>query len=507
MIDRDQIGQHFIVDFDGTDVPPHVERLVNEGRIGGVILFAKNVRAPEQVRRLCADLQALAKSAGLPPLLITIDQEGGIVNRLIEGFTVFPGAMAIGASGRSDDAATAGRITARELKAVGINTNHAPVLDVNTNPENPIINIRAFSDDPGLVARLGCAYVRAARAEGVLATVKHFPGHGATPVDSHLELPVVDKDSGALGREELYPFAQAFDEGAEGMMAAHIVFPALDPSRPATLAPLVMQKLLREQMQFAGIAMTDSMAMRAVAAHWTRAEATVAALAAGLDVVMAVGSEQDQWASLEAARQAVDDGRLDRRQLDKSGARIARIKARYASAPSDAGPVGAEAHLRAAQEIADRAVTLVRSTASRIPLQGRTAVVHVGEEQWRGTSQRFADLLSDLGVDAVVASPEQAGDAARGSVVAASHSWRSQVPARVIPAMHARLGDRLVVVGFGAPYELRSFPQVHTYFTAYGPDLPSLKAAAKTLAGQLTPTGRLPVSIPGLYPRGHRADP
>ncbi|MGH2362021.1 MAG: glycoside hydrolase family 3 N-terminal domain-containing protein, partial [bacterium] len=225
---------------------------MREGRIGGVILFAKNVRTPDQVRTLIHDLQAVARTAGLPPLFVTIDQEGGIVNRITDGVTVLPGPLAIGATGREEFAETAGRISALELKALGFNVNHTPVLDVNTDSRNPIIGVRAFGEDPEQVSRLGIAYMQAAQAAGMLTTVKHFPGHGATQVDSHLDLPVVDKDRRQLDREELLPFARAFEAGAEGCMAAHIVFPVFDAQLPATLSPVILQQLLRMELGFKG---------------------------------------------------------------------------------------------------------------------------------------------------------------------------------------------------------------------------------------------------------------
>src|SRR3989449_153952 len=306
MSTADLIGQRFVVDFAGPEVTADLERLIREGRVGGVILFVKNVRSVSQVGTLTADLQRLAADAGLPPLLITIDQEGGLVNRLIDGFTVFPSAMALGASGRAEDAATAGRITSVELRALGVNVNHAPVLDVNSNAENPVIGIRAFGDDPADVARLGVAYIRAAQGAGVLTTAKHFPGHGATPVDSHLDLPVVTKDLERPRRHDA------------------------------------------------------------------------------------------QWESIEAARRAAEDGTLDPAGLRAASDRIARIRMRYASVGAPGDAAGAEGHRRLAQEIADRAITLVRNRAGRIPLPaGRTVVLStaVDESEAATSGDRMASAL------------------------------------------------------------------------------------------------------------------
>src|SRR2546426_8285113 len=270
MSTADLIGQRFVVDFSGPEVTADLERLLREGRVGGVILFVKNVRSASQVRTLTADLQRLAADVGLPPLLITIDQEGGLVNRLIDGVTVFPSAMALGASGRAEDAATAGRITSVELRALGVNVNHAPVLDVNSNAENPVIGIRAFGDDPAEVARLGVAYIPAAQGAGGLTEGKPFPGHGATPVDSHLDLPVVTKDPERLRRGGGVPVGGAGPPRAGRGLSPPIRFSSPDALPPAPLSAPIMTAPLKHELGFSGVSFTDSMAMKAIADHWPR---------------------------------------------------------------------------------------------------------------------------------------------------------------------------------------------------------------------------------------------
>lgn len=503
----DLVGQHFTVDFDGPEITPELERLVRTGRVGGVILFVKNIRTVPQVRALTGDLQRLAAEAGLPPLFITIDQEGGVVNRLIDGVTVFPSAMGLGAAGRADDAATAGRITALELRALGVTTNHAPVLDVNSIADNPVIGIRAFGDDPDEVARLGVAYIRAAQAAGVLTTPKHFPGHGPTAVDSHVDLPVVAKDPRRLRREDILPFAEAIRAGVDGIMAAHIVYPALDPARPATLSPQVLTTLLRHELHFDGVTFTDSMAMRAITDRWPRGTAAVAALQAGNDIVLACGRPDAQWAAIEATQSAVEDATLDRAALRASGDRIGRMKTRYASLGVAEGAPGAATHRQQAQEIADRAVTLVQNRADRVPLPpGRTAVLHVGDEAWATMVPQLGRALAELMPDVTIAaSAGEVLDRTWDNVVVVSLSWHSYEGVQTIRSLHQQFGERLVVVGAGNPYELGRMADIGSYLAAYGPDSASMRAAARVLSGKLHPTGRLPVSLPGLYPRGHAA--
>ena len=503
----DLAGQHFLVDVPGPEITREVERLIREGRIGGVILFAKNIRSAAQVRGLAADLQGIASAAGLPPLFISVDQEGGIVNRLTEGVTVFPGAMGIGASGRSEDADSAGRMTALELRALGINVNHAPVLDVNSDAANPIIGVRAFGDDPAAVARLGAAYVAGAQAAGLLVTPKHFPGHGATTMDSHLTLPRVDKDLTGLRREDIDPFAAALAAGAGGLLTAHVVYPALDPDLPATLSPAIITTLLRGALGFGGVVFTDSMDMQAVSARWGRGPAAVKALAAGVDVVMACGPAQAQWASLEAVRMGAGTGALEGGALEQSAARLAEAKARYAGAGTPVPAFQKQAHEAAAQEIADRAVTLVRDQTGCIPLRAQhAAVLHVGGDEWVAAPPRLGEELAALlpGVTLASGAGEITGRP-WDAVIVVSLSWRSYQGAGTIAALHQEFGGKLVVVGAGNPYELLRFPDVPAYLAAYGPDPASMRAAAKVLAGRLEPAGRLPVALPPLYPRGHAA--
>jgi beta-N-acetylhexosaminidase len=273
----DLVGQMFMVDFTGLEPIANVERLIAEEGVGGVILFDKNISAPRQVASLTNALQESARGAGRPPLLIGVDQEGGPVARLRMGATHFPSAMAFGAARSEALAASAAGITARELRALGLHMNMAPVLDVNNNPANPVIGVRSYGEDPALVARLGTAAIRAMQASGVLATAKHFPGHGDTSQDSHVTLPVVPHAQARLDAVELLPFRAAIRIGVAAVMTAHVVFKALDPDRPATLSPAVLG-FLRSDLGFAGLIVTDSMGMRAITDRFPPGEAAVQVL-------------------------------------------------------------------------------------------------------------------------------------------------------------------------------------------------------------------------------------
>ncbi|MDR5709636.1 MAG: beta-N-acetylhexosaminidase [Armatimonadota bacterium] len=493
---HDLVGQRFVVDFPGTELGPEVERLVREGRVGGVILFPKNVTSPEQVRTLVADLQRLAREASLPPLWITVDQEGGWVNALRD-VPLCPSPMALGASGEEADAYKAGRITGSVLRWLGVNANHAPVLDVNTNPRNPVIGPRSFGEDPRAVARLGCAYLRGLRSCGVLGIVKHFPGHGDTGVDSHLDLPVVRKERAELERVELAPFRASLEAGAEALMTAHVLYPALDPDLPATFSSRILRDLLRGEMGFEGAVFTDALGMGAVRRRWNRAEAVVHSLRAGADVVLNLGSPEEQWAGIEAAREAARDGRLAPADLDGSMRRLCRLKDRYAVPPPPEPPSLAELR-RSALHLARRGVTLVR--AGRVPLPpGPAAVLSLG----LGETARevfVGELRAHLPRVEVVPSAGEMEPEVWETLVVLTPGWRETAYTDTVRKLWARYRDRLVVVGAGAPYELAAFPEVHSYLVAYGPDPASLRAAAWALVGRLSPTGRLPVTVPGAVP-------
>ncbi|MCJ7620002.1 MAG: hypothetical protein MUP64_07280, partial [Anaerolineae bacterium] len=267
MTTEQKVGQLFVVYFDGTSLSPDLRTMITEYHIGGIIIFPHNLNTLADLAALISDAQQAAV-ANEPhvPLLVAADQEGWPIWRLPPGATVFPSNMALGATYSTEDAQLMASVMATEMKALGINMNLAPVLDVNSNPANPIIGIRSLGSSPDLVSRLGVAMIETYQTNGIVATAKHFPGHGDTSVDSHLDLPLIDHDLERLEAVELPPFEAAISAGVDCIMTAHIQVPALDPQpgRPATLSPEILQGLLREQMGFQGLIATDSLGMKAL---------------------------------------------------------------------------------------------------------------------------------------------------------------------------------------------------------------------------------------------------
>ena len=328
---RRHAGQLAIAGFAGHSIPPELRALAREFDLGGVIFFARNVESPEQVADLAREAQSLAKEL---PLWVSVDQEGGRVARLKAPFTIWPPMLTLGRSGDEVLAARFAKALAAELKAVGISLDYTPVLDIRTNPKNPVIGDRALADKAEDVARLGRTIIGTLQAEGIAACGKHFPGHGDTSTDSHFELPLIEHPPDRLDAVELVPFKAAIEAGVASIMTAHILVPALDETRPATLSRAVVDGLLRKQLGFDGLVFTDDLEMKAISARYGSAEATVAAIGAGCDAVLLCGTSQEpQIAALEAVIHAVEDGTLPVKRVEEGIARQRRAKERFLAPP------------------------------------------------------------------------------------------------------------------------------------------------------------------------------
>lgn len=353
MILREAIGQLFILGFDGQKPSGALESFVRELTPGGLILFGRNLGSPEEIATLTNALQVTSPT----PLFFTIDQEGGKVARLRPPFTQWPAASVLGAIGSTELTCSTARAIARELMVVGINMNMAPVLDVLTNPANPVMAGRSYGSDPHVVAQHGIAFYEGLRSEGVLAVGKHFPGHGDTIVDSHLALPVVPHDVGRLSAVELVPFATAIRAGIPALMTAHLLLPALDSEQPATLSRPILTDLLRESLDFGNLVISDDLLMQGIADSTPPGEAGVRFLEAGGDLMLICDDETAQRQALRAVIEAVETGRLSEARVRASCNRIADAKAQYlrckpaASAEAIGKVVGCEAHRRLAERI------------------------------------------------------------------------------------------------------------------------------------------------------------
>ena len=325
-IAQDHIGQLFMIGFDGTTVSADLASFIKECQPGGVILFARNLESTEQIVDLTNNLQRCSPHS---PLLISIDQEGGRVSRLPKEFTIFPPCDVLGQCHSSELAYAAASTTAKELAAVGINMNMSPVLDVNSNPSNPVIGDRAFGATPDLVSELGLATVGGLQDNRVVACGKHFPGHGDTMSDSHKELPVVTASRDRLERIEFPPFRRAIDSGVATMMTAHVQYQALDAQRPATLSPTIISKLLRQELYYDGVVLTDDLEMHAIIDHYGIGDAAVLAIQAGCDMPLICKDRTRVITAMQAVTKAVTSSDISPQRLAQSLARIRRLKDRY----------------------------------------------------------------------------------------------------------------------------------------------------------------------------------
>jgi beta-N-acetylhexosaminidase len=509
--------------------------LVEGVGVGGIIV---SVGSPSEVAVKLNDLQGRAPL----PLLVAADLETGAGFRFrgasylpgpipLGGATDFPSLMALGASGDPVLAYEMGRITGVEARALGVHVPFAPVLDVNNNSINPIINVRSFGEDPQEVARMGQAFVRGVQDAGAMATGKHFPGHGDTETDSHLELPVITVSRERLEAVELPPFRAAVEDGMAGIMTAHIAVPALteSPELPSTLSRAVLTDLLRGEMGFQGIVFTDAMDMYAIDRRYGRGEAAVRALEAGADIIL---MPPDPRAALSGIVGAVLDERLSEERLDTSVRRLLEAKERMGLhknrlVPLEEVPrlVGIRAHEEVAQEAADRSITLLRNDGNLLPLLGtRTAQV------LSVTFRRPTDLLAGRAfngalrgryprLSAVEVDRNAPGDVyasllqrARSSnlvvvslyVTAVSYSGSVAIPeptAEFIRGL-AREGVPHVVISFGNPYLLSEFPDVRAYLLAWSGADVSQRAAARALFGDIPIQGRTPTRIPPFFQVG-----
>lgn len=355
-------GQRFLVGFDGHEASLDVKRLIRDFGVGGVVLFARNVDRPEQLAELVRELQWSARDADHSlPLLVGVDQEGGRVARLKQPWTAWPPLRALGRLGSQEHARGMGEAIAQELKACGIRCDFAPVVDVDTNPANPVIGDRSFGDDPERVGQLGAAMIRGLQGSGVIACAKHFPGHGDTQVDSHLGLPSVEHSRARLQDVELRPFRMAIDAQVATIMTGHLLVRELDEERPATLSPRVIGELLRRDLKYDGVVVSDAMEMKAVAQRWRPSESAVLAAKAGCDLLCFCEGHDAQVEAIEGVVRALESQEISTTEMDDACDRVKRLKQAYLLPYLDPDPrqarlaAGVGQALALSREISERA--------------------------------------------------------------------------------------------------------------------------------------------------------
>ncbi|MFI0450075.1 glycoside hydrolase family 3 protein [Actinomadura sp. 6N118] len=523
-------------------------QLIARYKPGGIIYYSAdppNVTGPQQLAAFSNGIQRAAMATRIPvPATIATDQEGGIVARVQPPATQSPGSMALAAGRRTGDARALARITGRELRAIGINQDYAPDADVNVNPANPVIGVRSFGSAPALVSKMVAAQVDGFREGGVTGTVKHFPGHGDTKLDSHTSVPRIEHTREEWERIDLPPFKAAIARGADSIMTAHLIFPALDPSEdPSTLSKPIITGLLREKLGYKGVIVTDALDMQGVRDKYGDDRVPVLALKAGVDVLLKPPSFDANGdglfrVQLNAVVNAVRGGELTERRIEESVYRILALKkkrglfrAPYVDESKVGQIVGKPASLAAAQRATDRTTTLVKNDTRLLPLRPGARKVLVagwgvtttstlaGEFTKRGattavqesgvspTPERIQQTVAAAqDQDLIVAVTNRAWDI-ETSTPGNPHNGPGQM--NLVKALIAT-GKPVVVVAARDPYDIAWFTEAQTYVATYSYTAEALRSLGKVLFGELSPAGKLPVAIPvrdnpgqTLYPFGH----
>ena len=505
---RQMLGQKLIFGFHGEELSEEFISLIKEYKIGNVILFLRNVKSADQLRKLCKQVQDLILAETGYPAFIVIDQEGGMVTRLPGDAVNVPGAMAIAATGDPGNARTASEITIRQLRGLGPNFNMAPVLDVNNNPKNPVIGVRSYGDQPEAVAAFGVAAARPYESSGVLCCGKHFPGHGDTAVDSHLGLPRVEKTEEELEQLELIPFRRAAEAGIPAIMISHVMFPKIEKENvPCTMSRYIVTDLLKKKMGYEGLILTDCMEMLAIQDHYGTPEGTVAALKAGIDLAEISRTIGLEWGAAKAVNEAAERGEFDMEEIRASVEKILRYK-QMICYDIDTALCNRAEDRAAASAMARQAITCCGGEAPRAGADtffcgcADYRASGVGNED--GSAGTFVDYMCRaFGAGGAVTSkdPDEAEIAAVAARAAEygeiilntcnGHLFKSQI---ALAEALAKTGKPLTVVALRNPYDIPLLPACKCAIAAYDYSTPVFEALEEVFRGGEM-TGKAPVAL------------
>lgn len=505
---KQMLGQKLIFGFHGSELSEEFISLIKEYKIGNVILFLRNVKSADQLRKLCAQVQQLILAETGYPAFIVIDQEGGMVTRLPQDAVNVPGAMALAATGDPENARRASEITIRQLRGLGANFNMAPVLDVNNNPRNPVIGVRSFGDKPEKVASFGVASASPYEGSGVLCCGKHFPGHGDTAVDSHLGLPRVDKTVEELEQLELIPFRAAAEAGIPAIMISHVLFPKIVKEEvPCTMSREIITGLLKEKMGYKGLILTDCMEMLAIQDYYGTPEGTVASIKAGVDLAEISSTIALEWGAAKAVNEAAERGEFDMEEIKASVEKILEFK-RKICYDVDVTRCDLNADRETVEKMARQSITRCEGTA---PIADENTFFcgcadyrasGVGNED--GSAGTFVDYMRRaFQAQGLVTSKdptegeirEVAAQAARyGKIIfntCNGHLFQGQI---ALAEALAKTGKPLTVVALRNPYDIPMLPDCACKIAAYDYTTPVFKALEEVFRGGEM-TGVLPVTL------------
>jgi len=520
---REKIAQMVISYSDGYSIDRNskeykrLTNLVKNQKIGGFVFFKGN---SIQEAELINDLQSMSGT----PLLISADFERGTKMRLDDG-SLFPNNMAIGAARNPQLAYKMGLMIAKECRALGIHQNYAPVLDVNNNPKNPIINVRSYGEDPLLVSEMGLAFIKGIQDGNVIATGKHFPGHGDTDIDSHNDLPVINNDMERLNKVELLPFKNAVNSGVKSIMIAHLSFPAIEnsPNVPASLSGKIVDGILKEQLGFPGLIVTDALNMAGITKHFSTKEVALMCVNAGIDLIL---MPQGEEATITAIEKAVKQGEISEERIDYSVMKILETKSRLGLNENklvDINKVGEIINSQEEQDlsqlIADESITLVKNDNNVIPIKksgSNVLLLSLNNGNDKGNSDFFIQKLNEKSgaLFNKIKVVEKSGDISNTEDILSDAEGYDfiliPVYAKVkiktgtvgLPESQINLvkslranGKKVIVIAFGNPYLLQGFEEIDSYICAYGDGDTSILAVIKGILGEIKFKGKLPVSI------------
>jgi beta-N-acetylhexosaminidase len=505
---EEKIGQMFLVGFHGLTAPDYLLEWIAQGSVGGVILFARNIESPQQVAALTQSFHAAAKH----PILISIDQEGGIVARLREGFTESPGAMALSASGNRELAVRMSNVLAAEMHALGINWTYAPVLDILYNTENPSLMTRSFGTDAEQVALMASASVEGFQSGGVATTAKHFPGLGNTELDTHLSLPKLDTPIESLLHHDLLPYQAVIQSGLASVMTTHTIYTAIDAEYPATLSPVLIQRLLRGELKFTGVVTTDCMEMKAISSHYGAGESAVLAALAGVDLILFSHTRAMQEEAYDALLEAAKSGRLPENTIDDANTRIQALKRRYKiDHKPDVSLIRSPEHLAVAREVA-RAGTMLLKGNLPIDLSGQVLLVEFAsvlesEVLESGGQTELAKVVNakapHIHVVTLKGSDNSPDDIERAlalvdkcdTLILAARSAHFLPERLEICRSLLAHSKNTVLLCLRSPYDAQHLSAAKTIICTFGDATPSLDAAVEALLGGFVPSGSLPIHM------------
>ena len=505
---RQMLGQKLIFGFHGTELNEEFKGLIREYKIGNVILFLRNVRSAEQLRRLCAEIQELILEVTGYPAFIVIDQEGGMVSRLPPDAVNVPGAMAISATDDPANARIAAEITVRQLHGLGVNFNMAPVLDVNTNPANPVIGVRSIGDDPEHVAAFGEVAARAYENTGVYCCGKHFPGHGDTNVDSHLGLPRIEKTIEELEEAELIPFRRCIAAGIPAIMSSHILFPNIEKENiPGTMSRTIITDLLKKRLGFTGLVFSDCLEMDAIQKYYGTPEGTVAAIQAGIDLAEISSTIGLMWDAARAVNEAAERGEFDMAEIRESVEKILAVKKNMVVQP-EPSLCNKPEDRDAVEKMHRQSITLCSGAAS--VLDENTFFCGCGDYRASLVGNPDAQILpfpeymaAAFGGKAFVTAKNPDETEIRAAVEAAdgfdkivlgtinAHLFRGQL---TLAEALAATGKELTVVAMRNPYDIPALPDCACKIAAYDYSVPVFRALEEVFRGGAV-TGKLPAKL------------